>query len=154
VLAFKSFCTVLNHVVRTRSQAALHKLMASAGPAVPLAEYIPAKLLLARAQLFQGKLTVAMETCSDAVVVCEGSRGFTPDTEALAAALHHLGVMQLLTNSTADAETSLVRAARLGNTEADHAKVCVICCYYSSSTLQAAAYRANGVEQLKQQGLL
>jgi hypothetical protein len=118
---------VLNHVVRTRSQAELHKLMTSAGPAVPLSEYIPAKLLLARAQLFQGKLTVAVETCSDAVAVCEGSRGFTPDTEALAAALHHLGVMQLLTKSTTDAETSLVRAARLGNTEADHAKVCMVC---------------------------
>jgi hypothetical protein len=114
----------------TPAQAELQKLMASVGNAVPLSEYIPAKLLLARAQLFQGKLTAAKESCTDAVAVCEGSRGFTPDTEALAAALHHLGVMQLLTKSTADAETSLVRAARLGNTEADHAKVRNFACLH------------------------
>jgi hypothetical protein len=119
------------------AQAAVLAAVAVGG-AVPLSEYVEAILLVARAQLFQGKLTAAASTCEDAVRACEDVDCNTPDTEALGQALRSLGVVQLLLGDEDSAETSLLRAARLGNCAIDQAKVC--CALYAGS------WRKNAVQ--------
>ncbi|CAB1098815.1 unnamed protein product [Ectocarpus sp. CCAP 1310/34] len=79
-------------------------------------------LLLSKAQLFQGKIPVAVETASRAVDLCQQDEDNTPDTDALGQALRQLGVIQLLSGEEDDAETSLLRAARLGSASADQGK--------------------------------
>eukprot|EP00752_Nemacystus_decipiens_P017555 g15732.t1 len=79
-------------------------------------------LLLSKAQLFQGKISSAVETCSKAVDLCQQDEDNTPDTDALGQALRQLGATQVLEGAEDDAETSLLRAARLGSTAADQGK--------------------------------
>eukprot|EP00903_Cladosiphon_okamuranus_P019609 g18034.t1 len=79
-------------------------------------------LLLSKAQLFQGKVSLAVDTCSQAVDLCQQDENNTPDTDALGQALRQLGATQVLEGAEDDAETSLLRAARLGSTSADQGK--------------------------------
>ncbi|CAM9202675.1 unnamed protein product, partial [Choristocarpus tenellus] len=83
---------------------------------------VPALLLLSKSQLFQGRLSQAVEASSQAVALCEKHDDYTPDTDALGQALRQLGVTQMLHGAREDAETSLLRAARLGSTSMDQAK--------------------------------
>ncbi|KAG5191083.1 hypothetical protein JKP88DRAFT_347507 [Tribonema minus] len=105
------------------AEAAVRAAVGAGDGAAQLAEYVGAVLLVARAQLFQGKLAAAAATCADAVRACEdGVSGATPDTAALGNALRSLGVVQLLRGDGDAAETSLLRAARLSDGAADQAK--------------------------------
>ncbi|CAM9243530.1 unnamed protein product [Ascophyllum nodosum] len=79
-------------------------------------------LLLSKAQLFQGKVSAAVGSCSAAVDLLQKDNDHTPDTEALGRALRQLGATQMLDGGEEDAETSLLRAARLGSTAAAQAK--------------------------------
>ncbi|CAM9881570.1 unnamed protein product, partial [Hapterophycus canaliculatus] len=79
-------------------------------------------LLLSKAQLFQGKVSLAVDSCDRAVDLCQQDEDNTPDTDALGQALRQLGAIQLLDRQDDHAETSLLRAARLGSTSADQGK--------------------------------
>ncbi|CAM9705322.1 unnamed protein product [Scytosiphon promiscuus] len=79
-------------------------------------------LLLSKTQLFQGKVSLAVDSCDRAVDLCQQDEDSTPDTDALGKALRQLGAIQLLDRQDDDAETSLLRAARLGSTSADQGK--------------------------------
>lgn len=92
-------------------------------------------LLLSKAQLFQGKVLEAVESCSRAVELCEQDEDSTPDTDALGQALRQLGATQMLLDGAMDdAETSLLRAARLGSSGADQGKGLSVLAAFNAST--------------------
>ncbi|CAM9243330.1 unnamed protein product [Discosporangium mesarthrocarpum] len=96
-------------------------------------------LLLSKAQVFQGKMEEAVASSSAAVDLCEKDDDHTPDTEALGQALRQSGVAQMLQGVGEDAETSLLRAARLGSTSIDQAKGLSVLAAYNASTGGEAA---------------
>eukprot|EP00904_Undaria_pinnatifida_P011212 jgi/Undpi1/7220/HiC_scaffold_22.g09693.m1 len=102
------------------AEAALTKGTSGANEASSLG--LPDLLLLSKAQLFQGKVSAAVITGNRAVDLSQRDEDNTPDTEVVGQALRQLGAIQMLDGAEDDAETSFLRAARLGSTCADQGK--------------------------------